>query len=282
MVEHRPVRVITDSTSDIPPAMAAELGIKVVPLTVSFGTESFADGVDITTEEFLRRLRTASTLPTTSQPSVAQFEAAFRTAIDAGEDVVCVTISSELSGTFNSARLASMEVDAERVVVVDSRGSTMQSGWVAIAAARLAKAHGSHAEVEAEARDAVGRSSLFALLQTLDYVYKGGRIGRAQHMFGSALAIKPIIGFVDGVVEPIERVRTWKKALARMIDLVAPTPSDIMVLHTDNLEDAEYVATALREKYPEATLDIGFAGAVMSTYAGPGCIATTALYPRQK
>jgi DegV family protein with EDD domain len=277
--EQRPVRVFTDSTSDIPVAMREELGIEVVPLTVTFGGTTYVDGVDLTPEEFLGRLVASPKLPTTSQPSVSAFQAAFQSAIDAGEDVVCITISSELSGTFNSARLAAGEIGDDRVRVVDSRGATMQIGWIVVAAARVAQAGGGLSAVEAAAHAAIPRVRLFALLQTLDYVYKGGRIGRAQHMVGSALAIKPIVSVRDGVVEPLERVRTWKKAITRVTDLVTPTPTDILVLHTDNLPDASHVASALAARYPSANVGIGAAGTVISTYVGPGCIATSALYP---
>jgi DegV family protein with EDD domain len=259
--------------------MREKLGIEVVPLTVTFGSTSYLDGVDVTPEEFLTRLKASAVLPTTSQPSISTFTAAFQSAIDAGEDVVCITISAELSGTFNSARLAAQEMDGDRVRVVDSRGATMQIGWVVVAAARAAQAGASVSEVEAAAYAAIPKVKLFALLQTLDYVYKGGRIGRAQHMIGSALSIKPIIGVTDGVVEPVERVRTWKKAVARTIDLITPTPTDILVLHTDNLPDATHVASALGDRYPSASIGIGKAGTVITTYVGPGCIATSALYP---
>jgi DegV family protein with EDD domain len=259
--------------------MRAELGIEVVPLTVTFGSTSYIDGVDFTPEEFLRKLTASSELPTTSQPSISTFETAFKSAMDAGEDVVCITISSELSGTFNAARLAAQEMDGDHVRVIDSRGATMQIGWIVIAAARAAQAGASLSEVEAAAHAAIPRVKMFALLQTLDYVYKGGRIGRAQHMFGSALAVKPIIGVHDGVVEPVERVRTWKKAVARIIDLITPTPTDILILHTDNLADATHVASALEARYPSANIGIGTVGTVVTTYVGPGCVAAAALYP---
>lgn len=280
MSESRTVQVITDSTSDLPLAMRQELGIEVVPLNISFGGTNYRDGIDLSPEQFFSMLQESAELPKTSQPPVTSFEAAFRDALDKGRDVVCITISSELSGTFNAARLAAEAVDTDRVVVVDSRAATMQLGWVAVAAARRANEGASLDDVAAEARDALGRVSLFAVLRTLDYVYKGGRIGKAAQLVGSALAIKPIITLVDGVVVPMERVRTWKKAVARATDLVHPTPSDILVLHSGNPDDAESVAAELRRRYPSASIGIDYAGATIGTYAGPGAIATTALYPR--
>ncbi len=280
MSETRTVQVITDSTSDLPLALRKDLGIEVVPLTISFGGVNYRDGIDLTPDQFFTMLQESDELPKTSQPPVTAFEEAFRAALDQGQDVVCVTISSELSGTFNAARLAAEAVGGERIVVIDSRAATMQLGWVAVAAARRANEGASLDDVAAETRDALGRVSLFAVLRTLDYVYKGGRIGKAAQLVGSALAIKPIITLVDGVVVPMERVRTWKKAVARATELVHPTPSDILVLHSGNPEDAGSVAENLRQRYPAAAIDIDYAGATIGTYAGPGAIATTALYPR--
>ncbi len=270
---------MTDSTSDIPEDIARDHDITVIPLLVSFGTESFRDSIDFTPDEFIDRLIASPALPTTSQPAVTDFEAVFRESIDRGQDVVCVTVSANLSGTFNAARLAAEAVDPERVRVVDGRATTMQLGWVAVAAARAAREGKGIDEVAAEAESATSRVKMYALLRTLDYVHKGGRIGKAQQLVGSALAIKPILSFVDGVLIPVERVRTWKKAVARLVDLATPTPTDIVVLHSRNLEDANRLVETLQKRYPDARLDVGYSGAVITTYAGPGALAIAALYP---
>jgi DegV family protein with EDD domain len=275
----RRVRVITDSTSDLPASLRQQYGIEIVPLTVQFGDESFWDGVDITAKEFLQRLVGSDASPTTSQPSTPIFATAFQRALDTGEDVVCITISSELSGTYNSARLAAEQVGGDRVRVIDSRGTTMQLGWVVVEAARAAQAGEPLQAVADRATAAMGRVHLFAILQTLDYVYKGGRIGRASAIVGSALGIKPVLGIIDGIVTPIERVRTWKKALARATELAATTgnPTDIAVLHADNLVDAEATAAALRQRHPQANIVIDWAGSTITTYAGPGAIGIMTL-----
>ncbi len=279
MSEAHTVQVVTDSTSDLPLAMRQELGIEVVPLTISFGGTNYRDGIDLAPETFFTMLQESAELPKTSQPPVTAFEEAFRSALDQDRDVVCITISSELSGTCNAARLAAESIGSDRIVIIDSRSATMQLGWIVVAAARKAAEGASLDEVAAEGRDAIDRVALFAVLRTLDYVYKGGRIGKATQMVGSALAIKPIVSFVDGVLVPLERVRTWKKAVARVTDLVRPTPTDILVLHSGNLEDASSVAADLQRRYPSASIGIDYAGATIGTYAGPGAIATTALYP---
>lgn len=274
MTSSRHVQVITDSTSDLPRTLLNRYGIEVVPLSVSFGSESYEDGIDITPPQFLNKLQVARDLPKTSQPPTTRFAEAFARAVDAGKDVLCITISSDLSGTFNAARLAANDFDPERVRVVDSRATTMQLGWIVVDAARAVAEGAGLQEAAERAAHAISRANCFAVLQTLDYVYKGGRIGRASHMFGSALGIKPVLNFIDGVLTPVERVRTWKKALARAIELAATTgtPTDIAVLHADNVKDAEASAAALRERHPDANIIIDWVGSTILTYAGPGAI----------
>lgn len=279
MIEQRPVMIVTDSTADLPETLRNRHNITVIPLTVNFGQESYEDGVDITPQQFLDRLVRSEQLPTTSQPSSPKFAAVFSEAIDKGMDVLCITLSSALSGTWNAARLAAEDVDKDRIRVLDSRSTTMQLGWTVVAAARAVEAGADLEEASVHATAAISRVQTFAVLQTLDYVYKGGRIGRAAHMVGSALGIKPVLNFVDGVLTPIERVRTWKKALNRAIELSSTTgkPSDIAVLHADNLKDAEKTAATLREHFPDINILISWAGSTILTYSGPGAIGIMTL-----
>jgi DegV family protein with EDD domain len=281
VTDSRKVTVVTDSAGDLPEILRNEYGIVEVPLTITFGQESFEDGVDISPAQFLQRMQASNDLPKTSQPASAKFAAAFSQEIDRGNDVVCVTITSELSGTYNAARIAA-EGFSGRVRVVDSRAVSMQSGWVAVAAARAAAEGDDIDAVEKRAEGAVDNATLFAMLQSLDYVYKGGRIGRASHMVGSALGIKPILGIVDGVVTPIERVRTWKRALGRAVDLTANLGNltDIAVLHADNLGDANATAETLRKHFPNANIVVDWAGSTIMTYSGPGAIGIMTLGAR--
>jgi DegV family protein with EDD domain len=273
------VTVVTDSTSDVPEELRGPLGIVVVPLLVRFGEETFRDGIDLTPEAFLQRLRTSSTMPQTSQPSVTDFEQVFRAERDAGRDVVCLTISADLSGTHNAARLAAEAVDPAHIEVIDSRATTMQLGWVAVAAARAARAGASRADVAGAAHSAITRAKLYAVLQTLDYVYRGGRIGRASQLIGSALAVKPVLTVADGIVTPLERVRTWKRAVRRGVELAAEQApfSDAIVLHSDNLAEAKEIEATLRASAPSAAISIAHAGSVLCTYAGPGAIGIALL-----
>jgi DegV family protein with EDD domain len=273
MANHRPVRVVTDSTSDMPESLRSAYGIAIAPLLVSFGSTSYQDGIDLSGVEFFRRLGSEAELPKTSQPPMSTFEAIFKEAIANDHDVVCVTIASQLSGTFNSARLAAEAVDSERIRVVDSGTTTMGLGWVAVAAARAARAGANLEEAAAVATEAVSQVNVLALLQTLDYVYKGGRIGRATHLVGSALAIKPIVGFDHGVVTPLERVRTWKKALSRIVDMVDDVPTDIWVGHAENQPDASRLQEELHRRFPNANIVTGYCGSTIGVYSGPGAIA---------
>lgn len=276
------VTVVTDSTADIPPQLTSELAIPVVPLRITFGQDSFRDGIDLSTQEFMDRLTTADALPTTSQPTASEFAAEFQKELGAGRDVVCVTLGQRISGTYQAAVTAAEQVDPSRIDVIDGASTTMHIGWPTVAGARLAQNGASREQVVAEIRDAMSRSNLFAVLKTLDYVYKGGRIGKVGQLVGSALGIKPIISFRDGALVPLERVRTWRRALNRMIQLVENEGalSDIIVLYNDNREDAEALLEQLQQMHPESNVMLGFAGAVISTHAGPGAIGIATLRTR--
>jgi DegV family protein with EDD domain len=275
----RPVAIVTDSTSDIPEELRAAHGIAVVPLLVRFGDETFRDGVNLSAAEFLTRLRESNVTPKTSQPAVPDFEAVFREALARDQDVVCVTISAGLSGTYNAARLAADAVDAERIRVVDSGAVTMQLGFAVLEAAKAAEGDAGLDGVEAVTRNALERSRLFAVLKTLDYLYQGGRIGKVSQIFGSALAIKPILHLGEGIVVPLERVRTWNRALDRVCTLVQEQGplSDLAVLHCDNEADAQKLVDRLAHLVDPSRVVVTHAGPVISTYAGPGAIGVALL-----
>jgi DegV family protein with EDD domain len=271
---NRGVLVVTDSTSDIPPAMAASLGIEIVPLSVRFGDEVFLDRIEMSQDEFMVRLKAETDLPKTSQPSTTAFETVFRAGLDSGRDIVCITIASNLSGTFNSARLAADALDSDRITIVDSKTVAMALGWCAIEAAKAANDRKGAAEVEAAANSAIGRSQIYAVLETLDYAHRGGRIGRASHLIGSMLSIKPILTVRDGEVTPLERVRTWRKAVERLGEIArshAPL-SGLAVAHAGNPTDAEHLADELSDLVPTDRLIFSDVGPVIATYAGPGAV----------
>jgi DegV family protein with EDD domain len=268
------VVVVTDSTSDIPSDLTSSVKIETVPLSIRFGDEVFLDRIELSQAEFLDRLKTSTELPKTSQPSVVQFENAFRAAVDENHDVVCLTIASKLSGTFNSARLASEAVNPARIHVIDSQTVSMALGWAVILAAREAGKGATADEVIAIASETLKRSHLYAVLETLDYVQRGGRIGRASHLIGSMLSIKPILTIREGEVTPLERVRTWNKALDRIAEIArSHEPLEALAIaHAGNPDDAQRLAGELRDLVRTENFVIADVGPVIATYAGPGAV----------
>ncbi|MCX6023670.1 MAG: DegV family protein, partial [Chloroflexi bacterium] len=212
------VKIVTDSTADIPAAMASNLDISVVPLNVHFGAESLRDGVDLTTDGFFVRLPQSPVLPTTSQPSPGAFLETYTALLDAGHDVLSVHISAKLSGTMNSALLAQRELPAGAPLeIVDTGFTSMALGMAVIEAARAAQSGAGLAEAAAVARRTVGRTHLLMFLETLEYLQKGGRIGKAQALLGSLLSFKPILAFKNSEVLPAGRIRTRGKAIDHLV-----------------------------------------------------------------
>ena len=270
------IRVITDSTADLPPDMAAELGIEVVPLNVHFGTDTFRDGIDLSADEFYQRLVASPRPPTTSQPSVGAFLEVYQKALDEGADgIVSVHISAKLSGTWNSSVQAREQLaDPSQVEVVDTGQASMGLGWVAAAAARAAQAGASLEEVANAARSAADKVRVLFLVDTLEFLQKGGRIGKAAAMFGSVLSIKPLLTIQEGEVHPLEKVRTRGKGVARLVQLVqeaAPLQS-MAVLYTTTEDEARALAERLGPCVPGGEVVVGRLGTVVGTYAGPGLL----------
>ena len=269
------VKVITDSTADLPPALAEELGITVVPLNVHFGTEVYRDGVEITADEFYRRLVTASRLPTTSQPTPGDFLSAYDEMGQTTDEIISVHISAKLSGTMNSATQALEEyAGSSRIEIVDSMQGSMGLGVVAIAAAEAASSGGGLDDVVAETRAAIPKVGFMGLVDTLEYLEKGGRIGKAQAFVGSLLRIKPLLTIRDGEAHPLERARTRAKGVDRMCELVqAEMPlKDLAVVYTTTPDEARALAQRLQSFLPQGEVILSQVGPVVGTYLGPGVL----------
>ncbi len=278
-IEGRRVKVVTDSTSDLPREIFASLDISVVPLAVSFGDRSYRDGVDLDQAGFLQELRAAPDLPKTSQPPTTAFEEVFRSALADNRDVVCVTIGSGFSGTYNAARLAAEAVDSGRVRVIDSATASMRTGLAVIEGATAAQQGEDTTGVEAAVNSALARSEVYAVLETLEYLQRGGRIGRASQVVGSLLSIKPVLTLRDNEVLPVERVRTRRKALDRMAEIARDQGQleNVVVLHVGNPGDARVLAERLAELVPDRAPMVGEMGPVIGTYAGPGAVGIVTL-----
>lgn len=274
------VRIVTDSTCDLPADEVERHGITVVPLSVFFGDEGFLDRVDITAAEFYERMRSFSGLPRTSQPSVELFQDAYRRLAGEGVEIVSIHVSSKLSGTLNAASVAREVVkDEVHVDLIDSYNVSLGLGLIVLEAARAAQAGASVREVVATARRAMDRTSVHVVVDTLEYLQKGGRIGRARSFLGSVLSIKPIIRVDDGEVAPVERVRTRSKAIERMFELASgmPRAKEMFIGCGGDESDALAFVERLRPLLPHTDLKIGHLGPVVGVYTGPNALGIAAL-----
>ncbi len=280
----RPVRIVTDSTADIPAELIADLGITVIPLQIIFGSETFRDGVDLTAEQFFERLPQEKELPTTSQPSVGEFQQAYEALAEETDRVLSIHLSEKFSGTINSARQAASTL-AERceIEVVDSGTVSMAMGFAVMAAARAAQSGADLDTCTRIARSTLGRQRLAVALDTLEYLRRGGRIGRAAGFLGSLLRLKPILTIRDGQAFPLSRVRTRKKALDELLR-VCLEPGDIteaIVMYTTDPTDATYLTDTIRQRYPDIPIHEGRIGPVIGVHAGPGLIGLAVVLAEQ-
>lgn len=268
--------IVTDSTADIPPALAKALDIHVIPLIVNFGNQSFADGVEITNDQFYTRLTESADLPTTSQPSVGAFETLYRK-LGADQPIISIHVAAQLSGTIRSAQQARELLPDFNIHIVDSQSTTMSLGWAAILAARAARAGRAPEEIVALVEHAVRRTRLLAGLDTLRFLEKGGRIGKTRALLGTVLKVKPIINVLEGEVRPFEQVRTKKKVIARILEVareLAPF-EELCVLHSRNEGEAREFVEQLGSIHPIEKIVVAEIGAVVGTHIGPGAIGFT-------
>ncbi|GAB4573562.1 MAG: DegV family protein [Anaerolineae bacterium] len=272
------VALVLDSTSDIPESIATERQIYVIPLHIIWGKDTLRDRVDITPAQFYDRLRQDPVLPTTSQPTPSEFAAIYRQAVEetGADSVLTLTISSDLSGTYASAVQAVKMVDFP-VQVVDLRSASMATTIPALQVKDALDAGATLQEAAKLAHSLAGRTNLFFTLNTLEYLHKGGRIGGAQRLIGTALNIKPILTVIDGKVEAKESIRTRKRALSRLLDIleevVDPSkPMQIGILHGQAPEDASWLEDEIRRRYSPERLFKTQVGAVIGVHTGPGAV----------
>jgi len=276
------VAVVTDSTADLPPELAASRSITVVPLTLNFDGQSLLDGVDIKPEDFYRRLPGATTHPTTSQPSPGRFAEAYSALLADHDNVISIHISEKLSGTYASALQAAEITDPKRVRVVDSQLVSMSLGLIALTASAMASKGADVEAIESKVLNMRPHVQTYFSVATLEFLRRGGRIGRAGALFGSVLQVKPVLCIRDGQVTPLERVRTFERALNRIVELTREVDRGhgvcVIVGHADAQADAERIG---RELEPIAeTLMIQPLGPVVGAHAGPGVVGV-GCYPAE-
>jgi DegV family protein with EDD domain len=271
------VVVVTDSTAYLPDGLADQLSVRVVPLQVVLGGRSGAEGSEVSPAQVAAAL--AAWVPvSTSRPTPGEFATVYRAALEAGASgVVSLHLSRELSGTWDSARLAAAEVGADSVRVVDSRSAAMGLGFAVLAAAEAAAAGGSPEEVYAAAVGTAERTTTLFYVDTLEHLRRGGRIGAAQALLGTALSVKPILHVREGRIVPLEKVRTVSKGIARLEALAVAAagdgPADVAVHHLAAAERAALLAERLRTRLPQVkqfyTSEVG---AVVGAHVGPGVL----------
>jgi DegV family protein with EDD domain len=279
MSSHKIV-VVTDSSAYIPEEALGGLSIPVIPLWVMWGDENFRDGVDMDPPAFYRRLQESEVFPTTSQPSAGEFEDFFRQAGAGADAIVGVFITSKLSGTVANAQAAQAQLPELTTRVVDSLSVSMGLGFIALAAARAAAAGQSLDAVVAAAEEMRDRIHLIFTVDTLEYLHRGGRIGGAKWLMGTALKIKPLLHFEDGTIEPLAQVRTKRKAIAQMLEVVeerlgGKQMAEAAVIDADSPAEGDAIAEQVRERFGISPVYRAPLSPAIGTHGGPGTVGIT-------
>ncbi|HHW14206.1 MAG TPA: DegV family protein [Firmicutes bacterium] len=277
-----PVRLVTDSTADLPESLVRKYGITVVPLYVHFGEEALRDGVDIWASEFYYRLENSGLLPHTSQPSPGDFLEVYHPLVEEGAEVLSIHLSRALSGTCQSAEMAAGMIGRPVVTVVDSGLASLGVGMVVLEAARRIEAGAGREEAAAAARRASERLRVYFVVETLEYLQKNGRIGRASGFLGSLLNVRPLLTLQDGVVTPVEKVRGKGKAVNRIFELLherlGDKPARFAVVHGDRPDEALSLADRVKREFNCVEPPIaGYVGPVIGCHVGPGLVGVVAL-----
>jgi len=268
------VGVVTESTADIPAPIAERLGITIVPSYVVFGSETYRDGVELSKEAFYAKLSETRLIPTTATPPPGVYEEAYRRLAATTDEIISIHLAGNLSALYQTARLAARNVPEARIVVVDSKQVTMGCGWLVVAAAEAARRGASLDQIVALVEGMVDRTRVVAVLDTLEYLYRGGRVSWVQALLGTLMRIKPIIEVRGGSVALLERARTQARSMDRLMDQIqALGPLErAIVLHTNVPERARWLTERL-----EAVLEgweplAASAGVTIASHAGPGAV----------
>ena len=270
-----PVKIVTDSTADLPDQLVKELGITVVPVYVRFGDKVYRDRVDISEDEFYERLTHDPVHPSTIQPGPQDFLEAYRKLSPDADGIISIHVSSKLSGTCNSALMAKDMLETEcPVEVVDSETLSMSLGLIAIAAAQMAEAGESLDKVVEAAKQAIPKIHLFALLDTLEYLKKGGRIGKVKALLGSVLSVKPMLATKDGELVPVSQVRTRAKGVDKLFDFVkeAGNIQDLAIVHSTTPDEARNLAERIGSVFDREKIRIARLGPGLGVHGGPGTL----------
>jgi len=270
------VRIVTDSTADIPKSMAERLGIEIVPLKVHFKDKQFIDGVDIDSATFFRMMREAKDIPTTSQVNPDEFEPIFRRIREAGDEILGIFLSSKMSGTAQSAFIARQNLGDEGIHLVDTGTVTFAEGLLVLEAVDMAKNGMDAASIAARLEEMKGKCRLYAVVDTLEYLKKGGRLSPASAILGTVLNIKPVITVENGLVDAVGKARGTQKAFDWMEQQMKKNGQTlngkrVALGHTDSPEKLAQIKEWLMKRWAPTETVVSEIGTVVGAHAGPGC-----------
>ncbi|MFN3308420.1 MAG: DegV family protein [Anaerolineales bacterium] len=271
------VAIVTDSTAYIPQNFLDEYQITVAPQVLIWGDQTYEDGVDIQPEEFYRRLKTAAVMPTTSQVTIPNFHKIFQNLLDQGKEILAILISTKLSGTIDSAIQAKGMLPGAPIEIVDSYTTAMAMGFQVLTVARAAKAGANLEECKRLAEEVRNHTGVVFAVDTLEFLHRGGRIGGGSRFLGTALNIKPLLEVTGGRVEAVERVRTRKKSLLRLAEIIeertrGKSPIRLATLHANAAEEAQELLDELSRRLNPVETIFSTVSPVIGTHAGPGTV----------
>jgi len=272
------IKIITDSVADIPKDIAEKLNIAVVPLSVHFGSTSYRDGVDLTTDEFFEKLSKSKRLPTTSQVNPGEFKKVFEDHLEEYDHLICITMSQAMSGTYKAANIAKEFIGTEKIDIYDSKAISFGFGLIVIEAARSAKNGNSLDQIKESIKYNIENLENLFIVDTLEYLKKGGRLSSAEAFVGSVLKIKPVITINDGKLESIDKIRGRKRVINYFVDYIKKNEYDLSdkTIGLFRAVDHDYLnklITVINEQFDVKEIIQSEVGTVVGTHSGPGCLA---------
>jgi DegV family protein with EDD domain len=267
-------KILTDSLADIPPAILKELDITTIPCIVRFGTTEYRDRVDLFPSEFYDKLAASRTLPTTAVPASGVFEEAYRRLAQTTDEILAIHTIASLTGIFNASRVAAENISNAKIELIDSKQVSMSLGWLVILAARAAKEGHRLVEIKTLVEDTIPRVHIIAMLDTLEYAQRGGRLGKGAALIGSLLHVKPLISAVNSEIVPVENVRTQKRALERLVEIVLSSGpiQELAVIHAQAPHHAKTLQQMLSTTFSKEQVVMSETGPVLGTHTGPGAV----------
>lgn len=274
------IHIVTDSSSDLPKSTKEQYNIHVVPLSIQFGEEIYRDGVELSAEQFYQRLAESADLPSTCQPSPADFVKCYEEISEPGDEIISIHLSSKLSGTYQSAVLATTMVEDRKIHVIDTKAASMGIGLVVVAVAEAVQNGASVQEAVELAERVIDELNVYFVVDTLEYLRRNGRIGAASALVGSLLNIKPVLTLENGIVTPFDKVRGKAKAVRKIYDLLSDyakaRPGQkirIGLSHGNTMEEAQRVIDKIKEEFSNYDLIVELVGPTIGVHAGPGTVA---------